>query len=35
MLSKLKDKVDPGKIDWGKAGYDFGEGFSGSGQRPR
>ena len=34
-LSKLKDKVDPGKIDWGKAGYDFGEGFGGSSKRPR
>ena len=34
-LSKLKDKVDPGKIDWGKAGYDFGEGFSGSNKKPR
>ena len=34
-LSKLKDKVDPGKIDWGKAGYDFGEGFSGPSNRPR
>ena len=34
-LSKLKDKVDPGKIDWSKAGYDFGEGFSRSSKRPR
>ena len=34
-LSKLKDKVDPGKIDWGRAGYDFGEGFGGSSKRPR
>ena len=34
-LAKLRDKVDPGKIDWGKAGYDFGEGFSGSSNRPR
>ena len=34
-LSKLKDKVDPGKIDWGKAGYDFGEGFSGSSKTAR
>ena len=34
-LSKLKDKIDPGKIDWGKAGYNFGEGLSGSGKRPR
>ena len=34
-LSTLKDKIDPGKIDWGKAGYDFGEGFGGSSKRPR
>jgi len=34
-LSKLKDKIDPGKIDWGKAGYDFGEGFGESSKRPR
>ena len=34
-LAKLKDKSDPGKIDWGKAGYDFGEGFGGSSKRPR
>ena len=34
-LSKLKDKIDPGKSDWGKAGYNFGEGLSGSGKRPR
>ena len=34
-LAKLKVKVDPGKIDWGKAGYDFGEGFSGSSNRSR
>ena len=34
-LSKLKDKVDPSKIDWGKAGYDFGEGFSGQDHKPR
>jgi len=34
-LSKLKDKVDPSKIDWSKAGYDFGEGFSGQGHKPR
>ena len=28
-LDKLKRKVDPGQIDWGKAGYDFGDGFKG------
>ena len=31
---KLRHKVDPGKIDWGKAGYDFGEGFKGP-EEPR
>ncbi len=34
-LSKLKDKVDPSKIDWGKAGYDFGEGYKGPDNRTR
>lgn len=29
-LDKLRRKVDPGQIDWGKAGYDFGDGFKGS-----
>ncbi len=28
-LDKLRRKVDPGQIDWGKAGYDFGDGFKG------
>ena len=28
-LEHLKQRVDPGKIDWGRAGYDFGEGFKG------
>ena len=28
-LEKLRQRLDPGKIDWGKAGYDFGEGFKG------
>ncbi len=28
-LQKLRQRVDPGKIDWGLAGYDFGEGFAG------
>ena len=28
-LQKLRERVDPGKIDWGRAGYDFGEGFAG------
>ena len=28
-LEKLRQKLDPGEIDWGRAGYDFGEGFKG------
>lgn len=28
-LQHLKRRVDPGGIDWGRAGYDFGEGFRG------
>lgn len=28
-LEKLRQRVDPQKIDWGRAGYDFGEGFKG------
>lgn len=28
-LDKLRSKLDPGQIDWGRAGYDFGEGFKG------
>ena len=29
-LDKLRRKVDPGEIDWGRAGYDFGDGFKGT-----
>ena len=29
-LDKLRRKVDPGQIDWGRAGYDFGDGFKGT-----
>ena len=32
-LNKLKTQV--GSIDWSKAGYDFGDGFKGSGERGR
>lgn len=28
-LQHLRRRVDPGEIDWGRAGYDFGEGFKG------
>ena len=28
-LRHLRRRVDPGQIDWGRAGYDFGEGFRG------
>jgi len=28
-LRQLKRRVDPGGIDWSRAGYDFGEGFKG------
>lgn len=28
-LEKLRQQIDPGQIDWGKAGYDFGDGFKG------
>ena len=28
-LRKLRERVDPGSIDWSRAGYDFGEGFKG------
>ncbi len=28
-LERLRQRLDLGKIDWGKAGYDFGEGFKG------
>ena len=33
VLNKLKAQA--GRIDWSKAGYDFGEGFKGSGERGR
>lgn len=28
-LDKLREQVDPKQINWGRAGYDFGEGFKG------
>ena len=28
-LEQLRKRVDPGSIDWSRAGYDFGEGFQG------
>jgi hypothetical protein len=28
-LNKLREQVDPKQINWGRAGYDFGEGFKG------
>ena len=28
-LERLRQRLDPEKIDWGKAGYDFGDGFKG------
>ena len=34
-LDKLRQHLDPGKVDWGKAGYDFGEGFKGPDARRR
>jgi flagellar motor switch protein FliG len=34
-LHQLRRRVDPGKIDWGRAGYDFGEGFKGPGSGRR
>ena len=34
-LQKLRERVDPGKIDWSRAGYDFGEGFKGPGKERR
>jgi hypothetical protein len=34
-LDKLRRKLDLGQIDWGKAGYDFGEGFQGPGDDRR
>ena len=33
-LEKLRQRLDSGKIDWGKAGYDSGEGFKGP-EEPR
>ena len=29
MLEKLRQHLDPETIDWGRAGYDFGDGFKG------
>ena len=29
ILEKLRQRLDPEKIDWGRAGYDFGDGFKG------
>lgn len=34
-LEKLRQQIDPGQIDWGKAGYDFGDGFKGPEDRKR
>ena len=34
-LEKLRQRLDPGKIDWGRAGYDFGEGFKGPAESDR
>ena len=34
-LEKLRQRLDPGQIDWGKAGYDFGDGFKGPDDRGR
>ncbi|MFH1567147.1 MAG: hypothetical protein ABIL09_04045 [Gemmatimonadota bacterium] len=34
-LEKLRQRLDPGQIDWGRAGYDFGEGFKGPGETRR
>ena len=34
-LRKLRERVDPGTIDWGRAGYDFGEGFRGPAEERR
>ena len=34
-LQKLRERVDPNKIDWSRAGYDFGEGFKGPQQDRR
>jgi hypothetical protein len=34
-LDKLREQVDPKQINWGRAGYDFGEGFKGPKQDRR
>ena len=34
-LKKLRERVDPQQINWGKAGYDFGEGFKGPAEERR
>ena len=34
-LARLRQRLDPGKIDWGRAGYDFGEGFKGADESER
>ena len=28
-LEQMRRRLDPGQIDWGRAGYDFGDGFKG------
>jgi len=34
-LEQLRQRLDPGQIDWGRAGYDFGDGFKGPDQTRR
>lgn len=34
-LETLRQRIDPGQIDWGRAGYDFGDGFKGPDQPRR
>jgi len=34
-LEQLRQHLDPGQVDWGRAGYDFGEGFKGPDARRR
>lgn len=34
-LEQLRRRLDPGQIDWGRAGYDFGDGFKGPDQDRR
>ena len=34
-LERLRQRLDPNKIDWGRAGYDFGEGFKGPDESER